>query len=262
MVYSFAGGSDGAYPSAALTYVGGALYGTTSKGGAGGDGTVFKVTASGTESVLYSFAGGSDGAGPVANLTNVGGALYGTTTYGGGEINHGTVFRITTSGTETVLHRFGFPSDGAFNPSDGAYPDGNLTDVGGVLYGTTHEGGRPRGGDGAVFKITTSGTERVIHSFAGARGDGANPAGLTNMGGTLFGSTYQGGTGGYGTVFRITTSGAESVLYSFAGGRDGANPNSGLTSVGGVLYGTSQYGGTSPINLFTVGLGTVFSLSR
>ena len=123
MVYSFAGGSDGAYPSAALTYVGGALYGTTSKGGAGGDGTVFKVTASGTRgSVLYSFAGGSDGAGPVANLTNVGGALYGTTTYGGGEINHGTVFRITTSGTETVHHRFGFPSDGALIPATARIP--------------------------------------------------------------------------------------------------------------------------------------------
>lgn len=75
------------------------------------------------------------------------------------------------------------------------------------------------------------------------------------MGGTLFGSTYQGGTGGYGTVFRITTSGAESVLYSFAGGSDGVYPDGNLTDVGGTLYGTTQGGGAS-------GLGTVFSLSR
>jgi uncharacterized repeat protein (TIGR03803 family) len=124
--------------------VGGTLYGTTCNGGANGYGTVYKITTSGTESVLYSFAGSpSDGACPVAGLTNVGGTLYGTTCDGGanggsgrpcggiGATGYGTVYKITTSGTESVLHSFAGP------PSDGLTPFGGLINVGGTLYGTT-----------------------------------------------------------------------------------------------------------------------------
>ena len=86
----------------------GNFYGvTTVGGGASGCGTVYKVTASGTETTLHAFAGGaSDGCQPFAPLVQASdGSLYGTT-YLGGAPNFGTVFKITTGGTETLLHVF------------------------------------------------------------------------------------------------------------------------------------------------------------
>src|SRR5579871_564292 len=85
VLYNFTGGSDGGTPLAGLVIdASGNVYGTTSVGGSSGAGTVFKVTASGTEQVLYNFAGGTDGANPQARLTMAaGGKIYGTTYYGG-----------------------------------------------------------------------------------------------------------------------------------------------------------------------------------
>src|SRR3989442_831738 len=79
------GGSDGADPNAGLIAdASGNLYGTTNSGGANGYGTVFKVTPTGTETVLYSFTGGSDGTYPLAGLiADASGNLYGTTYFGG-----------------------------------------------------------------------------------------------------------------------------------------------------------------------------------
>ncbi len=252
VLYRFANSPDGAAPSAGLTNVSGTLYGTTSYGGAYGKGTVFKVVTSGKESVLHSFGAGSDGWYPVAGcLIKVGSALYGTTLSGAG-YGWGTVFKITMSGTESVLYRFA-------NSPDGAKPYAGLTNVGGTLYGTTYEGGA---GFGTAFKITTLGTETVLHSF-GTGSDGALPyAGLTNVGGTLYGTTGHGGAdsscydhySGCGTAFKITTSGTETALHSFGTGSDGALPYGGLTKVGGTLYGTTVEGGAR-------GWGTVFSLS-
>jgi uncharacterized repeat protein (TIGR03803 family) len=255
VLYNFAGGTDGASPGRGdLTSVDGVLYGTTPAGGGAcseeyyGCGTVFSITTSGVESVLHSFAGGSDGSVPMAGLTAVNGVLYGTTN-AGGAYGKGTVFAITTSGAESVLYSF---ADG----SDGAFPQAGLTNVNGVLYGTTTEGGTGFSGfgGGTVFSITTSGAESVLYRFAGGS-DGVIPyAGLTNVKGVLYGTTWDGGADHDGTVFMITTSGAESVIYSFAGGSDGALPHAGLTNVNGVLYGTSSSGGAN-------NKGTVFSLS-
>jgi uncharacterized repeat protein (TIGR03803 family) len=257
--------ADGSGPEAGLTTVNGTLYGTTTYGGpaycSGGCGTVFKITTSGKETVLHSFGVGSgDGSGPLAGLINVNGTLYGTTTGGGaycssGGYNCGTVFAITTSGAETVLHSFkGGSGDGA-NPSDG------LLDVNGTLYGTTQDGGAYCGsyGCGTVFSVTTSGKEKVLHNFGGS-GDGEYPtAGLINVNGTLYGTT----DGGDGTVFSITRSGKETVLYSFKGGSgDGANPYDGLLDVNGTLYGTTLNGGSRSCKVSSsYGCGTVFSIS-
>ena len=101
VLYSFAGGSDGAYPQAGLIDVNGTLYGTTENGGnvtcSLGCGTVYSIGTTATESVLYRFAAGSDGFGPMAPLVAVKGTLYGTTEYGGKAkgICCGTVFRLT-----------------------------------------------------------------------------------------------------------------------------------------------------------------------
>jgi len=248
VLYSFAGGSDGSAPFGGLTNVNGVLYGTTYLGGANNEGTVFKITTSGAETVLHSFGAGSDGSSPLAGLINVDGVLYGTTFAGGGSGFAGTVFDITTSGQETILHRFGASSDGFF-------PRAGLTDVDGVLYGTTLEGGANRN-KGTVFKITTSGAESVLHGFKGS--DGRQPeAGLTDVNGILYGTTYWGGSADRndGTVFKITTSGAFTVLHSFGGGDDGRGPLAGLVNVGGVLYGTTAFGGVH------YNTGTVFKIT-
>jgi uncharacterized repeat protein (TIGR03803 family) len=124
---------DGEYPNAGLINVNNTLYGTTYGGGAYDDGTVFSITTSGKTTVLHSFGMTGDGEYPNAGLFNVNGTLYGTTFEGGGETEGGTVFAITTSGKETVLHRF-------TGSGDGEYPNAGLIDVGGTLYGTTPAG--------------------------------------------------------------------------------------------------------------------------
>ena len=263
VLYSFKGGSDGSIPWAGLIDVGGALYGTTSSGGGtscyngySGCGTVFKLTSTGEETILFRFQGGSDGAFPLGGLVDVRGTLYGTTNGGGGGpcdggYGCGTVFNLTGTGTETILHRFKSGS------ADGAFPIAGLIYDKDSFYGTTTGGGSncDHGtGCGTVFKITQSGTESVLHRFAAAS-DGTTPyAGLTDIGGVLYGATAVGGTGGGGTIYKITRSGAESVVYSFKGGGDGGGPRAAPISVDGALYGTTQYGGTN-------NLGTIFKIS-
>lgn len=95
VIYSFTGGSDGDAPMAALTAIGGVLYGATSLGGSYGYGAVFQLNAStGAETVLHSFQGGADGGKPLTALLNVNGTLYGTTD--GDDLTHfGTIFSVT-----------------------------------------------------------------------------------------------------------------------------------------------------------------------
>lgn len=245
-LYSFKGGSDAADPWASLIDVSGTLYGTAVFGGASNSGAVFKVTTAGAEKVLHSFKGNPDGSQPEAPLIDVGGTLYGTTDGGGGVGRFGTVYKITTSGSEKVLYAFKGGS------KDGADPAAGLVDVKGTLYGTTSSGGPSAAG--TVFKVTTSGAEKVLHIFKGA--DGQTPiSSLVNIGGTLYGTTSSGGANGAGTVFKITTSGTEKAIYSFKGGSDGATPtHTGLTDVNGVLYGVTNAGGTT-------GNGTVFKVT-
>ena len=156
VLYSFAGGSDGAYPFASLILdAKGNLYGTTYSGGSGNDGTVFKLARDGTETVLHSFAGGSDGTSPDSSLTeDNNGNLYGSTLYGGNTADCsgngcGTVFRLAPDGTKTILH--------AFAGSDGAQPDASFV-IGkkGELFSTTYNGGNTGCGGtgcGVIFKI-------------------------------------------------------------------------------------------------------------
>lgn len=209
-------------------------------------------------SVLYSFRGGSDGRDPHAGpLVKIKRTLYGTTVYGGGSCQNrcfgGTVFAITTSGSEKVLHSFEAGSQ------DGKNPRAGLIDVGGALYGTTVHGGSASCYCGTVFRVTRSGAEAVLYSFAGDP-DGFGPEyGLVNVDGTLYGTTANGGASGNGTVFAITTSGTEVVLYSFAGAPDGAQPKSGLINVNGTLYGTTASGGANCGS--SGGCGTVFTIT-
>ena len=192
-------GTDGQTPYAGVIQGSdGDFYGTTYNGGAHGFGTVFRVTPSGTETVVYSFAGGSDGEHPYAGvIQGSDGNFYGTT-YQGGANGYGTVFKLTPSGTETVLHTF------AGGSSDGANPEAGLTQGSdGNFYGNTYQGGA--GGFGIVFEITPSGSETVLHAFAGGGSDGANPSAnlIQSSDGNLYGSTGAGGISGDGTFFEV-----------------------------------------------------------
>jgi uncharacterized repeat protein (TIGR03803 family) len=147
VLYSFNPPPDGIIPASGLIRdTAGNFYGTTGNGGASGFGTVFKVTPSGQETVLYSFTGGTDGSIPLYGslVRDAAGNLYGTTP-SGGTSDFGVVFKLDTTGAETVLH--------SFSGADGKIPYGTLAvDKSGNLYGTTYEGGAF--GGGVVFKIT------------------------------------------------------------------------------------------------------------
>jgi uncharacterized repeat protein (TIGR03803 family) len=158
LLHSFAGGpTDGAYPyvGSLLLDQAGNLYGTTARGGAFGSGTVFKLDPASKLTLLHSFTGGpSDGATPLAAslVRDAAGNLYGITYYGGsGDCTDGvgfgcgTVFKVDTTGAETVLH--------SFSGADGQWPIGDLLmDAAGNLYGTTWAGG-PSNARGVVFKL-------------------------------------------------------------------------------------------------------------
>jgi uncharacterized repeat protein (TIGR03803 family) len=278
VLYSFTGNADGGFPEASVVLdSSGNIYGTTTRGGAFNQGTVFEVSG-GVETVLYSFQGGTDGSIPADGLTmDSAGNLYGTTEQGGnpkGCQNQGcgTVFQIASGGAETVLYRFKGGNDGWF-------PVGNLQqDASGNLYGTTEYSGntgRCSGtGCGTVFKISTGGAKSTLYTFQGNAGttfDGALPmSGLIFDGaGNLYGTTKAGGNGpgcygGCGTAFELVNNGgsfSEKTLYAFQGWSagqhiDGAFPwDSLLLDGNGNLFGTTQGGGNK------CGCGTVFELS-
>jgi uncharacterized repeat protein (TIGR03803 family) len=256
ILYSFGSqAGDGAYPFAGLIFdKEGNLYGTTYEGGAYGDGTVFELTAAGTETVLYSFGSQTgDGTYPFAGLIfDKKGNLYGTT-INGGAYGGGTVFELTAAGAEKVLYSFGSQA------GDGARPYAGLTfGKKGNLYGTTKGGGSD--GSGTVFELTAAGTEKVLHSFSidGGDGDGYFPyAGVTfDKTGNLYSTTYAGGAYDHGTVFELTPGGTEKILYSFGSQTgDGYYPDAGLVfDKTGNLYGTTSEGGA-------YGKGTVIELA-
>jgi uncharacterized repeat protein (TIGR03803 family) len=219
----------------------------------------------GNYAVVYSFKGGDDGAEPVG-VVSIGDTLYGTTDRGGrsssctDDKGCGTVFSVTTAGAEKVVYSFRAKAGRS-----------NLISIGGAVYGTTSEGGNSycperneNVGCGIAYSMTPAGVETVLHLFTGAP-DGARPKELLNIGGTLYGTTSEGGTGtacgasGCGTVFKITPKGIETVLYSFRGGDDGASPLAGLINEGGTFYGTTYIGGG--IGCFDHGCGTVFRVT-
>jgi uncharacterized repeat protein (TIGR03803 family) len=156
---------DGAYPDAGLVLSGTTLYGTASRGGSSGHGTLFAVNTKGTgftnlhnftegTGSFYSSITNTDGAGP-GGLISLGHTLYGTAAYGGSS-GSGTVFSINTDGSAfTTLHNFpssSINSSGAYTNSDGAYPDAELILSGSTLYGTASHGGSS--GNGTIFSIS------------------------------------------------------------------------------------------------------------
>ena len=245
VLHTFSDFTHGAGPTAILVRdKAGNLYGTTLGGGnlrpclLAGCGLVFKLNARGKETVLYRFKGKADGKTPFGSLVrDPAGNLYGTTTKGGGA-DAGVVFKVDSTGKETVLYSFKGKSDGK-TPMAGL-----VRDAAGNLYGTTEFGGAS--GAGVVFKLGPSGKETVLYPFTGGA-DGANPIAtlIRDAAGNLYGTTVNGGASGVGVVFSLDTTGKQTVLHSF-NQTDGEFPSAPLfRDANGNLYGTAFGGGAS-----------------
>jgi uncharacterized repeat protein (TIGR03803 family) len=208
--------------------------------------------------VLHSFAGSPvDGALPAAGLARDAlGNLYGAASEGGA-YDHGAAFKLSSIGTETLLHSF-------TGGSDGEEPAANLLlDPAGNLYGTTPMGSGES--DGTVFKLSAGGNLTVLHSFPAFAGDGQYPSSglIRDTAGNLYGTTGGGGANSNGTVYELGKTGAETILYSFTGGSDGSDPGADLLrDAAGDLYGTTTEGGSTPdCSSGTFGCGTVFEVT-
>jgi uncharacterized repeat protein (TIGR03803 family) len=263
-LYSFCTDASDGCPNGAIPYAGvtqatnGDLYGTTAEGGNDDvDGTVFKITPSGTLTTLYSFcaqSGCPDGDYPVAGLVQASnGDLYGTTEYGGnGSPGSGTVFKITPGGKLTTLYSFcaqsGCP-DGRGSP----YTLIQATD--GNLYGTSTSGGANNGG--TVFKITPGGKLTTLYSFCAQSGctDGETPSSglVQHTNGILYGTTESGGANGAGTFFSLSIGASAFVETLPASGKLGASVK---------ILGTSLKGATGVTFNGTAATFTVVSASE
>ena len=267
--------ADGAYPLAGLVLASNVLYGTASRGGAFGAGTVFQLSLDGTGfSTLHNFSAlagilfsNMDGAHPQAPLLPAGQTLYGTAGDGGTSGN-GTVFAFGVNGTGfKTLHNFppAYASTiGYYTNVEGANPAGGLVLGNGSLFGTTVYGGRA--GQGVVFTLNTNGSGFVnLHDFDLPARDssgtytnayGANPSATLSLSGNiLYGTAQNAGAHGAGTCFSLRTDGSSlTPLHSFNPTNDGANPVSSLVLLGQTLLGTAATGTAS-------GQGAVFMLN-
>lgn len=180
----------------------GDFYGTTSRGGRNGVGSVFKITPGGVLTLLHSFDG-TTGVSPQDKLVQgTDGAFYGTT-QGNGVALKGTVFRITSNGVLTTLK--------TFNGSNGEAPNGGLVQGGdGAFYGTTRLGGTYN--KGTVFKVTPTGKLTTLQSFNGMKGEYPFSGLVQGGDGAFYGATSMGGSDDEGTVFKISSTGALTIL--------------------------------------------------
>lgn len=265
VLHSFTGGGDGFQPYAGLTIdQGGNLYGTTTQSVRG---TVFQMKHRGdawTLSTLYQFDYG-EWIPQSRVVQGPGGALYGTTSTGGNsenctEFGCGTVYDLRPP--QTICRSVSCRWSAAIVSLDGndGWEPGFVDpafDAAGNMYVTTIVGVN---GDGNVVQLTRSGgawTSTSIHDFSGADGDSPYSGVTLDAQGTLYGTTWMGGSNNVGTVYRLARSGSGwtlDTLYTFHGA-DGANPVGGLVfDQAGNLYGTTEYGGAG-------NGGTVFELS-
>jgi uncharacterized repeat protein (TIGR03803 family) len=265
--------SDGACPVAPLTLLGGTLFGTASKGGSAGNGTIFKLFIDGAGfSVMKAFAPcpmgpyytNTDGAAPYAPLTFYGGLLYGTTsTYG--PRGAGCIYKIGTNGAGFELIKSfsswdAYPSTNA-DGSSGSSPQGALAISNGTIYGTTFLGGSADNsgsglvGSGVVFKVNTDGTGFAVLKYF-PDGDGWEPFGVILSKQTLYGITYQGGNEDAGVAYSLNTDGTMYTrLRSFSSSNwppEAVHPSAPPLLLGGYLYGPSEGGGFQ--------VGTIFRL--
>jgi uncharacterized repeat protein (TIGR03803 family) len=258
VLYSFAGGTDGANPEGGLLLDSSSnLYGTTTAGGKSGAGTIFEITSGGEEIILHSFTGGKDGSAPEGALVmDSSGSLYGTTT-AGGTYGNGTAFKLTLSPKtgkwgKAVLHSFGESTDGTVPVA------GVALDKSGNVYGTASAGGIY--GYGTIFELVKASDWKEInlHEFQDGD-DGAVPYAslIADSSGNFYGAATEGGSGGGGVVFKLSPSGKAwtfKEIYSNPGWGISGSFRALTIDSSGNLYGTTHCDGE-------YSSGTVYELS-
>lgn len=221
------------------------------------------VSHSSKYSIVLSF-GYANGFEPLGALIVFERTFFGTTEFGGS--GNGTVFSLSPTGTEHVLHAFG-------GANDSGYPTVGLTLFDGVLYGVTTCNCTRGPSDvvqGTIFTIRPDGSGyKVLHRFNGGTNgsDGEFPSGpLLAYNGLLYGEAG-GGTNGSGLIFSIEPNGKNyHIIYNFANvytSKDGAVPYGGMIIANKTFYGTTWRGGgtTCPNPGGPPGCGTVFSIT-
>jgi uncharacterized repeat protein (TIGR03803 family) len=232
--------NNGLSPSQSLMQASdGNFYGSAENGGAKGYGTLFRITPSGTFTLLYTFTNGQDGAGSSSLIQAADGNLYGAST--------AAIFKLTLGGAFTVIYS-GIQAGQFFNTL--------VQGTDGDLYGTTQS--LSGNSTGTFFKATTAGVVTILHTFTGGD-DGGSPVAALIQGadGNFYGTTTVGGTQGTGTIFKITPNGTVTTLYAFDsdGTDDGDMPEGALIEdSSGDFYGTAFFGGYYSV-------GTIFAAS-
>ena len=245
VLFNFKGGSEGATPTGVVRDAAGNTYGATATGGVkvsttcpSGCGLVYKIDPLGNFTVLHEFSV-ADGASPGALTIDAGGNLYGPASYGGPncllDYCGGTIFKIDSSGSFTVLHTF--PANGPGSPNGPL-----VLDESGNIYGTAFS---------VVFKLDPAGNFSVLYSlFTGLDGGNVTSALFRDSGGNLYGTTSFGGDSncnagnGCGTIFKVDKNGNATLLYNFEDSTDGGYPATGvIVDAKGNVYGTAFSGG-------------------
>lgn len=251
VLYNFTGGNDGQLPWAPpIEGTNGLFYGTTTRGGANGWGTVYAVTTSGKLTTLYALT--TTEVSPQSPLLQAAsGLFYGVSPYGGGQAC-GEIFSVTAAGRVAPVY--------LFDCSHGGSPYGSLIQAqNGIFYGTASGWGKY--GNGSVYTLTAKGTYVDLYDFEGTPDGGGPYAPLIQATDGEFYGVTAGTPAGVvnGTIYKISAAGKLSVLYSFDG-TTGANPYGGLIQhTNGAFYGATVNGGTGTL-CNGAGCGTLYRL--
>lgn len=230
--------ATGSQPSGTLVRgTDGLLYGATANGGTNGLGTVFKISTTGTHTVITNLTGegGSAAGSALRGGLTLSGSQFHAVTSSGGPGNLGAVFKVTTTGVYTSL--------GAVSPIAGWMPGGapSVLNSNSLLFPMTSGG---TGGGGNVMKVTTSGTVSVEAALGGTLGSAADGA-MVQAGADWYGVAAKGGASARGTMFRYTPGSGAALVSSFV--TSGGSLSEGPLAQGldGLFYGVSREGGAS-----------------
>jgi uncharacterized repeat protein (TIGR03803 family) len=259
VIYDVPGGTgEISNPAAYATAQGrdGNIYTTSEYGGTQSYGTLFKVTPSGTATIVNSI-----GYFVVSGATlGTDGNFYGANLDGGpggdcGFAGCGQVYKVTPSGVLTLLYNFTGYADGA-DPYSAP-----IEGTDGKFYGTTFYSNGTT--NSTVYSVTSSGTFKTLHTFTAAEGQSVTAGLVQGTDGNFYGVASSGGANDWGTIFKMTPAGDLTVLYSFcsvSNCADGATPYDALIQASdGNFYGTTSKGGTAGV-AFKITPGGTYSV--